>query len=84
MGTMAAAAKMSDIRGIARQIAARFDPRKIVLSGSYAEGTPTPDSDIDLLVVMETRQEPLPAAAVISAAIDNPFPLGILVYRPSG
>lgn len=29
-------------------------PQKIILFGSYAYGDPTPDSDVDWLVVMET------------------------------
>ncbi len=73
----------SRIREVARQIAERFQPEKIILFGSYADGTPTADSDIDLLVVMETREKPLRAAAAISAAVEHPFPLDILVYRPA-
>jgi predicted nucleotidyltransferase len=46
---------MSAIRRYARQVAERFDPDKIILFGSYAYGKPTPDSDVDLLVVMPTR-----------------------------
>ncbi len=30
--------------------------RRIVLFGSYAEGKPTKDSDLDLLIVMPTRK----------------------------
>ncbi|MDE3090320.1 MAG: nucleotidyltransferase domain-containing protein [Chloroflexota bacterium] len=31
-----------------------FEPQKIVLFGSYVWGTPRPDSDIDLLVIVES------------------------------
>ena len=48
---------MSAIRRYARAIAERFQPDKIILFGSYAYGTPTPDSDVDLLVVMPTRNQ---------------------------
>ena len=34
-------------------IVERFDPAKIVLFGSVSDGTDGPDSDIDLLVVLE-------------------------------
>jgi predicted nucleotidyltransferase len=71
------------IREIVQQIVERFRPQKVILFGSYAHGNPTPDSDVDLLVVMETSERVLHAAARISAAIDHPFPLDILVYRPS-
>jgi len=34
-----------------------FYPLKIILFGSYASGHPTPDSDLDLLVIMETESD---------------------------
>jgi predicted nucleotidyltransferase len=71
------------IREIVQQIVERFRPQKVILFGSYVQGKPTPDSDVDLLVVMETNEQALHAAARISAAIDHPFPLDILVFRPS-
>ena len=71
------------IREIVQQIVKRFRPQKVILFGSYAHGKPTQDSDVDLLVVMETSEHVLHAAARISAAIDHPFPLDILVFRPS-
>jgi predicted nucleotidyltransferase len=76
-------ATLDDIREIVQQIVERFRPQKVILFGSYAQGTPTKDSDVDLLVIMETNEQALHAAARISAAIDHPFPLDILVFRPS-
>ncbi len=38
-----------------REIAERFHPKKIILFGSYAYGTPHADSDVDLLVIMPAR-----------------------------
>ena len=40
---------------------AALDPEEIILFGSHAYGTPRPDSDIDLLVVLRTPAEPLAA-----------------------
>jgi predicted nucleotidyltransferase len=77
------AVTLQDIREIVRQIVQRFRPQKVILFGSYAQGKPTLDSDVDLLVVMETSEQSLHAAARISAAIDHLFPLDILVFRPS-
>jgi len=42
---------MRIIRRMARRIAKRFHPEKVILFGSYARGTAGPDSDADLLVV---------------------------------
>lgn len=43
------------IRKFANQVARRFKPARIILFGSYAYGKPTPDSDVDLLVVMPCK-----------------------------
>jgi uncharacterized protein len=74
---------LRDIQKIVQQIVEHCHPQKVILFGSYAHGTPTEDSDVDLLVVMETDEPPLHAAARIAAAIDHPCALDILVRRPS-
>lgn len=71
------------IRGVVQQIVERFRPQRVILFGSQAAGAPTADSDVDLLVVMETEDAPLHAAARISAAVEHPFPLDILVVEPA-
>lgn len=75
-------ATMEDIRKIVWQIVQQFHPEKVILFGSYAYGEPSADSDVDLLVVMDTDDNPLRTAASIAAAIDHPFPLDILVWEP--
>ena len=47
---------MQVIRSFACAVAERFQPDKIILFGSHAYGTPHPDSDVDILVVMPTRR----------------------------
>ena len=71
------------IKEIAHQIVEHSQPQKIILFGSHAHGTATVDSDVDLLVMMDTEEKPLHVAAQISAAIDHPFPLDIIVFTPS-
>src|SRR5207253_9462555 len=65
----------------ARQIAERFQPDKIILFGSYAYGTPTRDSDVDLLVIMPTRNQ-IAQAVRIDEAIEPGFALDLLVRTP--
>jgi len=74
---------LRDIQKIVQQIVEHCHPQKVILFGSYARGTPTEDSDVDLLVVMETEELPLHAAARIAAVVDHPCALDILVRRPS-
>lgn len=35
----------------------QFNPQKIVLFGSYAYGKPNPESDLDILVVVDTDKK---------------------------
>jgi predicted nucleotidyltransferase len=42
------------INDIVLRIAAKFNPDKIILFGSYATGNPNNDSDIDLLIIKDT------------------------------
>jgi predicted nucleotidyltransferase len=63
-------------------IAREFRPRKIVLFGSYAYGQPTPDSDVDLLVVMPFRGNDVAKAIEIRSRFDTPFPLDLIVRKP--
>jgi predicted nucleotidyltransferase len=45
---------MRVIRALVNHIVNNFSPDEIILFGSYAYGKPTPWSDVDLLVIMET------------------------------
>jgi len=82
-GTGIPPATLEGIRSVTRQIVHQFHPQKVILFGSYAYGQPTEDSDVDLLVVMDTDEPPLHAAAQIAATIEHPFPLDIVVRTPA-
>ncbi len=66
---------------VADLIARRFHPESIILFGSYAYGHPDADSDVDLLVVMETRNE-IDQSIRIWNAVDPPFALDVVVRTP--
>lgn len=83
MGEIEKDLALDNIQAVVREIVERFNPHKVVLFGSCAEGEPSRDSDVDLLVVMETEEPALHAAARIAGSIDHPFPLDILVTTPS-
>lgn len=67
---------------VVKQIAEKFQPEKIILFGSYAYGKPRPESDVDLLVVMETPLRNREQVAQIARAIDYHFGLDLLVRSP--
>jgi predicted nucleotidyltransferase len=73
---------MSAIKRYAQQIVEHFGPDKIILFGSYAWAAPTPDSDVDLLVVMPTRNQVEQAVRIDEALEERGFPLDLLVRTP--
>ncbi len=67
------------ILDVADQIQKKFNPQKIVLFGSYAKGTPRPESDVDLLVVMPLSKKPAEQAVEILNSIEFHFGLDLIV-----
>jgi uncharacterized protein len=68
---------------IVRRIVAALQPEKVILFGSYVSGTPSDDSDVDLLVILETKARPVDRYVAVSRLIrPRPFPLDILVKTP--
>jgi len=68
------------IKDMASRIAIKARPTKIILFGSYAYGKPGPDSDIDILVVLDKPQGKTKRYDLVDKAIgDHLYPLDILV-----
>jgi predicted nucleotidyltransferase len=61
----------------------RVRPQKIILFGSYAYGRPHADSDLDILVVMESELPRYKRAVPIYRALAGLLiPKDVLVYTP--
>ena len=59
-------------------------PDLIVLFGSYAQGDHEWDSDLDLLLVMETDLPPTERSLEVRRLFDHlPCPMDIVVYTPT-
>lgn len=71
------------IKEITQKIRLNFNPKKIILFGSYASDSQNVDSDLDLLIVKESN---LPkhrrANDIRKALIGSMVPMDILVYTP--
>ncbi len=66
-----------------RRIIENFNPEKIILFGSYAYGQPTADSDIDLMVIMNTEEKPHKRAVSLRKALKGiGIPKDIIVKTP--
>ena len=70
------------IAEITRLIVEQFHPQKIILFGSYAYGSPRPESDVDLLVVLDTPLRTIEQAQKIRRYLDPLFGLDLVVYTP--
>ena len=76
-------ATQEQIQEIANKIAREFNPKKIILFGSYAWGKPTKDSDVDLFIIQETKQSTREVAREIDGSLwGRTFPIDIIVYNP--
>jgi len=71
------------IQAYCRLVAREFRPRKIILFGSYANGSATVDSDVDLIVVMPFRGSATDKVVEIRGRVEAPFPLDMLLWRPA-
>jgi uncharacterized protein len=60
-------------------IAENFCPEKIILFGSYAYGDPTPESDVDLLIIANSETPAWKLSVEISLKLDHAFPIDIVV-----
>jgi predicted nucleotidyltransferase len=76
--------KMRDIiLHIVDKIKQGCHPQKIVLFGSYSQGNPNVDSDIDLLIVKDSSYRRDERDREIREFLDDvKFPLDIFVYTP--
>ena len=65
------------------RIVKNIKPEKIILFGSYAQGNPNHDSDVDLFVIMKTRKKHSKRNLAISQLlIPREFPVDIIVRTP--
>jgi predicted nucleotidyltransferase len=62
----------------------RLHPRRVLLFGSYAAGTAGPDSDVDLLIEMESDVPPPVRAMAVDALFGlRDWAMDVFVYTPA-
>ena len=72
-----------EIQATCDDIVREFAPLQVILFGSYAYGTPTEDSDVDLLVVMDIPKSEFTRKAIeIRQRIPYRFGMDLLVRSP--
>jgi uncharacterized protein len=74
---------IKDLDDISRRLVEKYDPDKIILFGSLAEGKEREGSDIDLLVIKKTEDLPLDRNIEVERLLsDRIIPIDIRVYTP--
>ena len=72
------------IRNITKKIIKSLSPQKVILFGSYAYGNVTFDSDVDLLIILDTKLKGAERQRAVSRLIHpRPFPVDIIVRTPA-
>lgn len=70
------------IAEVVRHIVELYRPERLILFGSYAYGDPRPESDVDLLVVMDTELRESEQAVQILQSIEHHFGIDLIVRTP--
>ncbi len=71
------------LKDVTDRLVKTFNPYQIIIFGSQVYGHSTPDSDVDLLIIMESDKRPAARAAQVSSVLrPRPFPMDILVRTP--
>ena len=71
------------INRMVQRIVAKFQPQQVILFGSHARGEAGPDSDVDLLVVMDFEGSAFDQGLEILQALpDILVPVDVIVTSP--
>jgi len=73
----------TEIDTLVRQIVARIQPKKVIIFGSYAKGTATIKSDLDICVIVETELPMAHRADDLKPMLYySVIPIDVHVYTP--
>ena len=70
------------IEELSSQIASKYEPEKIILFGSYAYGSATDDSDVDLLVILPFQGKSFRKSLEILNSVDPHFAVDLFARNP--
>ena len=74
---------LKNLNAISKRLVKKYNPDRIILFGSRAKGNSDKGSDIDLVIVKETKEPPLDRHIEVETLLaDRAVPIDILVYTP--
>lgn len=75
--------KPSEIDNLVRRIVARIQPQKVIIFGSYAKGTATIKSDLDIFIIKETELPMASRANDLASLLSHTLiPVDVHIYTP--
>ena len=75
--------RKSLINTILARLLANLDVVKVILFGSYVSGNPSKDSDLDLLIIINTKERGIKRYAMVSELLEpRKIPMDIIVKTP--
>ena len=73
---------LKELRRIKKELIKKFQPVKIILFGSLANGKVRSNSDIDLVIVKDTKKPFIDRAIDAALSTQPNFAIDFLVYTP--
>lgn len=74
---------LTDLDAVVNRLITTYDPERIILFGSHADGRAQEGSDFDLLILKESDRAPLARQIEVERILsDRLVPLDLLVYTP--
>lgn len=73
---------LTRIENLTSRIVREFKPEKVILFGSHAYGSPSKDSDVDILVILRFTGKPVRKAIEIRNSLNANVPLDLIVRTP--
>ncbi|NMG83523.1 MAG: nucleotidyltransferase domain-containing protein [Methanosarcinales archaeon] len=74
------------IKEVGELVKKEFDVEEVILFGSFASGKPSQSSDLDILVIMDTKLKPYKQSALIRMQLDKKLgvkvPIDLIVRTP--
>jgi predicted nucleotidyltransferase len=72
-----------EINYVAGQIIQKYNPQKIILFGSAANGEFTPDSDLDFFIIKDDPRPGGERISAVSSMFEHHVATDLLVYTPA-
>jgi len=72
----------AEVKNITDQIVKKYKPEKIILFGSGSSGRYRRESDIDLLIIKDTKKKYLDRLQEVAKIANSKFPTDIFVLTP--